>query len=231
MTRHGVYFPDVILAVGEALTVTGEEAHHAVRVKRVEVGDDLRVHDGRGAVARARIEEVAKARGSWEVRARIAEVTRAPEPRLTVFAAAPKGDRLDAMIDGLSQVGAGSWRPLLAARIAVEPGGGRIARLDRIAAESMKQCGRAWLLRIGPPATLDGALAGPGPVVLAEASGAPFAGGPVLALLIGPEGGWEPAELARARAAGAALASFGPHTMRTETAAVVAAAALVSAGA
>lgn len=49
-------------------------------------------------------------------------------------------------------------------------------------------------------------------------------------LLIGPEGGWSDAERAAARAAGAVLASFGPHVMRVETAAVVAAASVLAAG-
>jgi 16S rRNA (uracil1498-N3)-methyltransferase len=52
---------------------------------------------------------------------------------------------------------------------------------------------------------------------------------PTIRLLIGPEGGWTPDELRAARDAGARIASFGPHTMRIETAAPVAAAVILHA--
>ncbi len=53
-------------------------------------------------------------------------------------------------------------------------------------------------------------------------------GGAPVRLLIGPEGGWTPAELGRARDAGATIARFGAHTMRIETAALGTAAILLS---
>ena len=75
----------------------------------------------------------------------------APKPRVTVLASAPKGDRLEAMIDGLSQVGASAYAPLASERTIVEPRQGKLDRLTRIAIESMKQCGRAWMLSAMTP--------------------------------------------------------------------------------
>src|SRR5690606_33999030 len=122
-------------------------------------------------------------------------------------------------------------RPLAAARTVVEPRPGKLDRLSRVAGESAKQSGRAWLLRIGSSATLSEALSGTDAasgnlVVVADHSGDPYraTGAAEIRLLIGPEGGFEPREIEEARAAGASIASFGPHAMRIETAAPVAAA-------
>jgi 16S rRNA (uracil1498-N3)-methyltransferase len=151
-------------------------------------------------------------------------------PSVVVLAPAPKGDRLGQMIEGLSQVGAAAWRPLVTERTEKEPRGGKIERAVRIAEESSKQCGRAWTLRVEPPIEVAAALRLPS-LVLADAGGGPAPRGmPDVKLLIGREGGWTDAEHRAALAAGAVAVSFGPHVMRVETAAVVAASRLIAAG-
>jgi 16S rRNA (uracil1498-N3)-methyltransferase len=145
-----------------------------------------------------------------------------------VVSAAPKGPRLGDMIDGLSQVGAASWSPLDSARGVVEPGAAKLGRLERIAAEAAKQCGRAWRLEIGAGLRFEDSLGG-GNVVLADALGAPYkaSGQGTVRVLVGPEGGWDPRELDAARRAGVRIARFGPHAMRIETATVAAAAVIL----
>lgn len=236
---HTIYWPD-LATTGEQMVITGDEAHHAVRVKRLEVGDALRLCDGAGRWCSAKIDAVRKSgKGDWEVSLAVQSCELAPRgtPAIIVCASAPKGDRLEEMVDGLSQVGAHTWRPLISARTIVEPRDGKLARLERVTIESLKQCGRAWKLAIGASITLDEVLAmrttGTARIVLADVSGAPSLAVPLpdhepTHLLIGPEGGWTPQELAAARSAGAEVVSIGIHTMRTETAAVVAAAMLVS---
>lgn len=214
---------------GASLVVTGEEAKHAIRVKRLEVGYALRFATGAGEVAVATISDIRKRAGEWELEATITQAQRVEKstPRLHVFASAPKGERLESMIDGLAQVGAAGWSPLLTRRTVVEPSEHKRHRLERVALEALKQCGSAYVLEIGEPVELRDALRHV-PVVLADASGDAWsphmgAGADQLSLLIGPEGGWTPEELETARAAGAVIAKFGRHTMRTEVAAVVAA--------
>ena len=105
-------------------------------------------------------------------------------------------------------------------------------RLSRTAAEASKQCGRAWLLEIGATLSFEGAIAPDArAVVLADASGDRYqrGGSPDIRLLIGPEGGWSARELNQARASGVRIARFGPHAMRIETAAIVAAAVVLDA--
>lgn len=224
MSTHHIYLeriPD-----GDQALVTGDEAHHALRVKRLVTGDTVELLDGRGGVVAARIRETRKRGQAWEMSLDIVSRTLVPPPTpaLHALASAPKGDHLHDMIAGLSQVGAASWSPLLSARTIVDPREAKLERLTHVATESLKQCGRQWLLDILPATRLADAAAR-SRVIVADGSGTPYrhAPGPDHTLLIGPEGGWAPEELAMLRSTGATIASFGVHTMRTETAAVVAA--------
>jgi 16S rRNA (uracil1498-N3)-methyltransferase len=248
MSLHRIWleaFPD---QVGAALVVAGEEAQHAIRVKRLEAGDTVHFLDGRGRIGIGRIDETRKtARHGWEMVCTLTQITLAEHPRVAVhvLSAVPKGDRLEQMVDSLVQAGAESWAPLLSERLVVEPREGKLARLVRVTQESSKQSGRPWVLNLGDGVEFDTAIksaaADPsGLVILADGSGVPvaqlFASQPTLRaatsirLLIGPEGGWSEGELSAARAAGVLIASFGPHVMRIETAAVVAAAVVVNIG-
>lgn len=236
MSDHRVFHPELAGAAATTVTVAGDEAHHAIRVKRAAVGDRVTMMDGQGHMARARIAEIIKDRktGEWLFTAAVEDVARQPrvEPRIEVWASPAKGPRLEAMIDGLSQAGAASWSPLITERTVVEPREGKLDRMQRLAAEASKQCGRAWHLEIGTGGDLKTALS-PGTVgtrvVVADASGGSYqaSGGEdwaatAVRVLIGPEGGWTPAELQQAKSAGATIVSVGPHVMRIETAAVVA---------
>jgi 16S rRNA (uracil1498-N3)-methyltransferase len=227
MAVHTIYLPDLNPTPGHVVTILGEEAHHALRVKRLGTGDAVRLCNGRGMLADARLSGSRKERHDWTIDLEIlgTEQTSPKRPRLRVLAAAPKGDRLPAMIEGLSQVGAAAWAPLVTQRTVVEPREGKLERLERIAVESMKQCGRAWVLEINEPVPFEAAVSARG-AILADASGSDPEGSGLddLTLLIGPEGGWTDGELQSARAAGARVVRFGPHIMRTEVAAVVGAA-------
>lgn len=235
MSLHRVIWPD-IPGVGVSVTITGDEAVHAARAKRLEAGDRLALHDTRGKVAVADVTATRKSsRGMWEVEVVVREsvVVPQPSPRVEVWSATPKGPRLEEMIEGLSEVGATSWSPLAAARSVVEPREGKLERLRRVTTESLKQCGRAWVLEIGTGGGLKEAMVVPsaGALVVAEATGESYtprarAGGEgaVVRVLVGPEGGFTSQELAVLRDAGARFCEFGPHVMRIETAAVVAAA-------
>ena len=218
------------------LLVDGDEAHHAVRVKRLGVGGPVELCDGRGRIARGHVAVLDKAdRGRWVLSVDVDETAEVPPlcPAVNVWAAAPKGPRLEVLIDQLSQVGAAAWTPLRSARSVVDPREGKLDRMRRLAAESAKQCGRAWALNIHPQRPFEEALAhgDDEAVILADAGGEPYQapGADSIRLLIGPEGGWTAAEIARACEAGVQVARFGPHVMRVETAAVVAAAHIIDA--
>lgn len=223
---HTLFLPDAPAAAA-AFRVEGDEARHAVRVKRLGTGDRVRVLNGRGAMFICSITATGRALDliveESHTLARVA-------PRLDICSATPKGPRLDKMIDALSQVGAASWAPLGTDLGVVDPGEHKLERTLRIAAESAKQCARAWTLEIAEHIDFASALQGDD-IVIACADALPYqpAGREAIRLLVGPEGGFTSREIDRARAAGARTASFGPHIMRIETAAVVAAGIILNA--
>ncbi|MBS0196471.1 MAG: RsmE family RNA methyltransferase [Planctomycetes bacterium] len=177
MSRHIIYLPQAAFSADSRLVIRDDEAHHAVRVRRLVAGDHVLLSDGKGLLAEACITETRKrGRDGWEVEVAVEAVNRPTPilPRLTVFAAPPKGDRLSEMIDGLSQTGAAAWRPLASQRAQGDSLVFKAERLERIAAESLKQCSRATLMEIGPTATLDEALIAAPRTIIADAGGAPY---------------------------------------------------------
>jgi 16S rRNA (uracil1498-N3)-methyltransferase len=225
----------IVWAAGEMAAIDGDEAHHALRVKRVRGGERIELIDGRGGIVEGEVIEGERGGKERQLRVSVTLVRheKPARPRVEVWAAVPKGGRVDEMIDQLAQIGAALWRPLDAARSVVDPREAKMERLGRIAAEASKQCGRAWVMEIGGKATTTEAIrAATGTrVVIADASGSPWSGTTAaenIRLLVGPEGGWTPEELAAAREAGATIARFGPHVMRIETAAVAACSIVMS---
>lgn len=232
MATHTIYFPDLRpggdpLAHGTPLVISGEEAHHAWRVKRLDVGHSVRLVDAQGAWSDATIARLSKHGREWALELTLGRthVSPAPTPIVHVLAAAPKGDRLGEMIDQLSQVGAASWTPLVCERSVVEPREAKLDRLHRIAIEAMKQCGRTHALVINPAVNFREFWRTPaGNAIIADASGSPLSPVAVVDrafLLIGPEGGFTQGEIEHAHDRGAHVASLGVHTMRIETAAAV----------
>ncbi|MFI4893920.1 MAG: RsmE family RNA methyltransferase [Phycisphaerales bacterium JB058] len=221
------------LQQGECVRITGDEARHAVKVKRLEPGERLELLTGSGLVAEASMvgaEKLGKKDG-WAIDVRVEAVRRAPPvyPQIDVRSAVPKGPRLEEMVDQLGQIGATSWGPLRSERSVVNPREGKLGRLERICEESAKQCGRAWLMRIERALQFKELLDAPGPIVVADQSGEPYQPMRVqrLTLAVGPEGGWTSAELELLRRSGARITRFGSHVMRVETAAAAACAIIM----
>jgi len=192
-----------------------EESRHALRALRLETGDRVTVFDSRESWS-GEIESTAGA-----VTVRLLEKLEAPKlPRVVVAAAAPKGARLDWMIEKLAELGGAEYIPVRFERGVTEPGEGKKKRLEKIAVAAAKQSG-APILKISAERGVDqlpsdALLASPG-----SPEAAPSGGGCVV---IGPEGGLTAAEEARF----SRRFSLGPTILRTETAAVVAAARLLS---
>lgn len=238
MALHRFFHP--LLGPGpQTILIEGEEARHAARVKRLRIGEAVEVISGEGRRAAATVSGIHKQGQGWLVELAGEPSTEDPPlaPRVEVCSPAPKGDRLEQMIDQLSQIGAAAWRPLITDRSGPPPRAGRLDRLGRIAIEAAKQCGRSRLLQIGEPIALDAALRLDGRTVqMLDAEGNPGLGDSKMTpynilILVGPEGGWTALERQAALDAGAHLARLGPLTMRIEVAAAVGAALAMLGGA
>lgn len=230
---HRFYCSD--LGAGKGLsdfvaTLDRDESRHAVNVLRLNVGDEVALFDGKGIDAIGQVVSTAKP----GVRIEVTTWTpvQDPGPQIVIASAIPKGPRADAMIQQLSQVGVTQLIPLLSERSVVKPGGGKLEKFRRAALESAKQCGRSVLMDIAETQTFAEVLALQSTCrLIADAGGKPIqeivsgATASIL-VLIGPEGGWSADERSLATAAAFQAVRLGPHIMRIETAAVIAAAML-----
>jgi 16S rRNA (uracil1498-N3)-methyltransferase len=234
------HLPDLAGAVpGGTVELTGDEARHAVVVRRTRVGEQVALTDGTGTTVVGTVE--ATARTSLTVN--VSEVREAPaeSPRLVVVQAIPKGDRGELAVEMLTEVGVDVIVPWAASRsVAVwrgERAAKSLAKWRSTAREAAKQSRRSWfpavaeMVRTSDVVDLlrDAALA----VVLHEGGTEPMAALDVpvegdVVIVVGPEGGISDDELAAFAEAGAEPLRLGRSVLRTSTAGVAAAAALLS---
>lgn len=228
--------PDT-LAAG-ARVVDGDDHHYLFRVRRLRPGNAVILFDGAGWEAEATVEAVEAARATLRVAAPH-RVEAPPGCRLIVMPALIKGERMDWCVQKLVELGAAEIVPVCTARTVVKLAGERAQRRHRrfvdIARDAARQCRRATVPAVHEIMDLDQALALVTDVplklipwererqqVLGAALLRPLP--PAACVLIGPEGGFEPAEVDRAVAAGFVPVGLGPRVLRAETAALTVAA-------
>lgn len=227
------------VTAGSTVEVEGDEAHHAVAVRRLRVGEELVLTDGAGRSARGTV----AATGKRQLSVSVGSVTAEPEPApaVTVVQALPKGDRGELAVEVLTEVGVARVVPWAASRSVAVWKGERaekgLAKWRATAREAAKQARRSWHPVVDPLATTAqvAALVATADlaVVLHEEASQPLASlevpasGTVL-VVVGPEGGIAPEELAELTDAGAVPARLGAEVLRTSTAGVAAVAALLS---
>lgn len=218
---------------GEIIEIDGDEAHHAARVKRLRIGERVGVLDGAGRFGTGTLREIGGSRSKPLLCIDLESVEQvAPlSPVLEIWAALPKGDRLDRMIDQLTQIGVTRFRPLLCEHSQRKTESVRFDKLGRVTEEAMKQSRRAWRLELAQPIAFEDALRHPG-AIIADASGDPWDGSASIpenaSLIVGPEGGWSNTERAQIVETRARVCRFGTLVMRIETAAVTGASVLMN---
>jgi 16S rRNA (uracil1498-N3)-methyltransferase len=221
---------------GSSVTVEGAEAHHAVAVRRLAVGEPVLLTDGAGHVAECEVTATGKAR--LDVVVRSVSSVPAPTPEVVVVQALPKGDRGELAVEVLTEIGVARIVPWAAARSVAVWRGDRaaksLAKWQSTAREAAKQARRAWFPEVTPLASTDevaALIAGvPLALVLHEdaTESLPVELPDRVLLVVGPEGGLAPEELAAFADAGARTVRLGAEVLRTSTAGVAAVSALLS---
>ncbi|MEV4538170.1 16S rRNA (uracil(1498)-N(3))-methyltransferase [Asanoa sp. NPDC049518] len=220
---------------GDEFVLDGPEGRHAAAVQRIGPGEELLLADGRGATAEAVVTGAGKNSLTLTIRSRAYES--APDPRLVVVQGIAKGDRGELAVQAMTEVGVDEIVPWAATRSVsrwrAERGDKARDRWVATAREAAKQSRRAWCPTIaGDPdestrvvaARLGAAAAA---FVLHEEATTPLATaalpthGDVL-LVVGPEGGITPDEVAAFEEAAATPVRLGPTVLRTSTAGVAA---------
>jgi 16S rRNA (uracil1498-N3)-methyltransferase len=222
--RHRVF----IEAFSPTVTVTGDEFHHSIRVVRARVGEEVEVFDGAGHAAKGVVESIERDRAVIAV----GEPLPSRESPLPLHLAMSliQLEKFELVLQKATELGVRSLIPLITDRIELRPErtSGKIERWNRIIFEAVKQCGRAILPVLEPPATFAEVIVRPGTKILFDADAPPSV--PISAMsrpaevtvLIGPEGGWSDEELRTARDRGVLLQPLGPRRLRAETAAIAA---------
>lgn len=235
MTPALFLVPD--LGRGDQLLLTGPEAHHAATVKRIAVGERVLLSDGRGGLAEGTAVQLDRAQVLFDVLSR--RFVPEPNPRFVVVQALPKGERADLAVEVLTELGADEIVPWAASRCIAQWKAERaskgLSRWSRGAIEASKQSRRARVPVVSALcstaqvcqriATAEVALAlhedGERPLVSVEV---PKVG--ELLLIVGPEGGITPDEVALFAEAGATVVRLGREVLRTSTAGAAALAVL-----
>lgn len=229
------FFCSTPLAADQDCVLERAAANHATRVLRLSVGAAVTLFDGRGGEYPATLVTIANGRVTARTGAHRSREAEPPFP-IVLGQALAKGERMDLVVQKAVELGATALQPLATARSEVhldaERAAKRVAHWQGVVRAASEQCGRNRLLEVRPPLALAAWLAAPAAAtrIVLGADGAPLAtqarpeAG--LVLLIGPEGGLTPDELAQTAAAGFVRASLGPRVLRTETAALAALAAV-----
>ena len=237
------------LVAGMALPLPDSANHHARRVLRLRPGDPIVLFDGRGHEYHALLEEAPADNpvNAGRFAARVLHggvVDREAGVHITLVQALSATEKIDWLVEKCVELGVA--RLVLApaersvVRLEAARGERRLGRWHDIGVAACCQCGRnrlmeislaadlgtafqwaapaagaAWLLDPGAPATLAGSAMRtdpPAPVAFA----------------VGPEGGFTPAEIALAESSGYVRVRLGPRVLRTETAGLAAATALLA---
>ena len=227
------FFTAESLAPG-SFVLDGAEAHHLAHVRRLGVGDEATLFNGNGREYRAIVIATDKRQVALNV-VEVSEPDRELGFRLHVGTALPKGDRLDFLIEKLTELGATDFTPLFTERSIVVARAGKVEKMQRLVVEASKQCGRNVLMRVHSPLSLTEWCAideHPATKRIAHPGGAAHAtlhsDCRDIAIAIGPEGGFTEQELTAASETGFCPVSLGSRLLRIETAALAAVAWLGS---
>ena len=230
---------DAALTVGALVTVEGDEAHHAVAVRRLRVGEQVALTDGAGTLVVGDVSTTGKR--IFTVTVTSVESTTRPAPEIVVVQALPKGDRGELAVEMLTEIGVGRIVPWAASRSVAVWKGERaeksLAKWRATAREAAKQARRTWHPDVAPLTSTGQVvelIAGVDlAVVLHEAASSSMSaietsGAATVLLVVGPEGGLSDDEVAAFEAAGAHTIRLGTEVLRTSTAGVAASAALLA---
>ncbi|MEV5975678.1 16S rRNA (uracil(1498)-N(3))-methyltransferase [Streptomyces sp. NPDC052114] len=224
---------------GGRYVVDGPEGRHAVSVKRLRAGEDVVLTDGAGRWADC---VVLGTEGKDRLIVQMDSVAEEPEesPRITVVQALPKGDRGELAVETMTETGVDAVVPWTASRCITQWKGDRglkaLGKWRATAREAGKQSRRVRFPEVAEAASTKQVAAlladADFAAVLHEEGSEPLATAELpesghIVLVVGPEGGVSPEELAAFAEAGARPYRLGPSVLRTSTAGTAATALLL----
>lgn len=223
--------------IGDTVRFRPEQAHQISRVLRMHMGDHLLVLDGTGPVFEVVLQQVETAAVTGQIVSRD-PATGEPRTYLTLYQSLLKRDKFEWVLQKGTEIGVSRFVPVITRRSLVRDAAtvspDKQERWQRIITEAAEQSGRGRLPVLAGPmqfeAAVADAIATSDRVLIAweetntgnlASALAGLSAAASVALFIGPEGGYDAAEVALAQAQGVTAVTFGPRILRTETAALV----------
>jgi 16S rRNA (uracil1498-N3)-methyltransferase len=216
-----------------------DETRHIRDVLRARAGDHVNVFDGEGREYSCRIDSIQRRETILNIIGEAAPKSQESNLRMTLATAMLKGEKFDFVVQKSVELGVTEFVPLQTVRseLKFKDEQRRIERWRKIALEASKQCGRATLMKIRPPIRFaqfadefcSGSENGQTCILFSEIGGERLdsvAAAGEIVCAIGPEGGWDDAEVACAAKQGFRIITLGGRILRAETAAITATALL-----
>lgn len=220
--------------VGNTIKIESEDAHHIRKVLRLKVGESILVCDGKGFDYHSVISEINENEILCEILSKIRAETE-PNLEVTLYQALPKASKMDYIIQKNTELGVTRIVPCVLNRCVVKLENKKAEekkreRWQKIAYEAAKQSGRGVVPEVLMPCALDEII------VKMKAENLAFAlyecetdrnlksvltqdvKAEKVGFLIGPEGGFDPLEIEKLKAAGIPPVGLGKRILRTETA-------------
>jgi 16S rRNA (uracil1498-N3)-methyltransferase len=223
--------------VGIEYALPDPVAHHALRVLRLTVGDRIALFTGEGGEFAATLVRADKRDAFARIDAFDA-VERENPFRVTLVQGIAANDAMDHAVRRSVELGVAAIQPVLTTRSARVPDGERgekrLAHWRQIVVAACEQCGRNRVPEVRAVVTLERWLASRDPamagLVMSPTAEVSIAALPrprdTIDLLVGPEGGFAPDEIAQAQNNGMTAIRLGPRVLRAETAALASLAAI-----
>lgn len=231
------FFVDPGQITGDTIRIIGPDVRHILKVLRLKIGDELIVADGTGLEYFGRIASLDKSKVVVTAFHKQQALSEAPV-KVTLLQGIPKGDKMDFIVQKCTELGVSRIVPVVTKRTVVqlseEKAKARRQRWQRIAEEAAKQSQRASIPVVEEVILLQEALEkhsdqpllvlweGEKSQTMKEVLKNHREKSSHFALLIGPEGGLDPEEVALAKARQAWAVTLGPRILRTETAGLAA---------
>ena len=212
----------------ESNILSGEEAHHAIKVMRLKVGSAIEIFDGEGDYARAEVSQINGKQLSFQVLEKKSSAR--PKPLIHLYQAIPKGKNMELIIQKAVELGVSEIHPIITDHTIAINGDlkKKTEKWQRISLEACKQCRQTWLPLIHEPVHISTLGSCPQEIKVVGAlrkeavslkdtltqDGAPES----VALLVGPEGDFTDLELEQAFSLGFTPVTLGELVLRVETA-------------
>lgn len=222
----------------DGAVIAGEDLKHLSSVLRLKKGDHVMLSDGRGSECEGEIDRVEPGRARVKTGPWLPCVSE-PHHKLTLFQCLPKTGKMEVILQKCTELGMNALVPTLSARCVVQPGRDfdkKLQRYRKVVREAAMQSHRGFIPEVLPLVELKKAdlsifdtvyVAYEGEKTLTLKTAMDDMPGQRIALFIGPEGGFEPEEVASLAKKGAQAVSLGPRILRTETAGMAMAAQIL----